>query len=154
MHGMTTRFIELAGEVNTQMPRYVIDRIADALNDARKAIRGSRICILGISYKKDIDDPRESPSFVLMDLLRERGAILSYSDPFFPQLPRMRHHDVPDLANSDLTPEFLASQDCVLIATDHSNVDYELVVRNAQLVIDTRNATRNVTVDRHKIRKA
>ena len=153
-HGMTTRFIELAGEVNTQMPRYVIDRIADALNDAGKAIRGSRICILGISYKKDIDDPRESPSFVLMDLLRERGAILSYSDPFFPRLPRMRHHDVPDLTNSELTPEFLASQDCVLIATDHSNVDYEFVVRNAKLVVDTRNATRNVTVDRHKIHKA
>jgi UDP-N-acetyl-D-glucosamine dehydrogenase len=152
-HGMTTRFIELAGEVNTQMPGYVIERVAAALNDREKPIRGSRICILGISYKKDVDDPRESPSFVLMDLLRERGAMLSYHDPYVPRLPSMRHHDVPDLASSELTPEFLALQDCVLIATDHSNVDYEFVVRHAKLVVDTRNATKNVA-DRSKIRKA
>jgi len=152
--GMQTRFIELAGEVNTHMPQYVIDRLALALNEHGKPIKGSKICVLGVAYKKDVDDPRESPSFVLMDLLRERGAVLSYSDPHVPTLPQMRHHDVPDLSSEELTPEFLASQDCLLISTDHTRFDYESIVRHGQLIVDTRNSTKNVVDGREKIWKA
>ncbi len=136
------------------MPQYVVERLTEALNDQGKPVRGSKVCLLGVAYKKDIDDPRESPSFVLMDLLRARGAVLSYNDPHVPQLPKMRHHDVPDLASQPLTAEFLADQDCVLIATDHSAYDYEFIVRNSRLVFDTRNATRQVRDGREKIRKA
>jgi UDP-N-acetyl-D-glucosamine dehydrogenase len=153
-HGMTTRFIELAGEVNTHMPQYVVGRVSEALNSVSKPVRGSRICILGVAYKKDVDDPRESPSFVLMEALTSMGAVVAYSDPHVPRLPRMRHHKVPDLASQPLTAEFLATQDCVLIATDHSAVDYAFVVRHAPLVVDTRNATRYVTDGREKIWKA
>ncbi|XZE55151.1 nucleotide sugar dehydrogenase [Planctomycetaceae bacterium SH139] len=150
-----TRFIELAGEVNTSMPRYVIGRLAEFLNDLGKPIKGSKICMLGVAYKKDVDDPRESPSFVLMDLLLARGANLTYSDPHVPQLPKMRHHDLPDLHSQTLTPEFLADQDCVLIATDHSDFDYHTIVQHAPLIIDTRNATKHVSgAGRSKIRKA
>ncbi len=152
--GMPTRFIELAGEVNTHMPLYVIERLALALNEQGKPIKGSKICVLGVAYKKDVDDPRESPSFVLMDLLRERGADLSYSDPHVPKLPQMRHHDVPDLSSEELTPEFLAGQDCLLIATDHTKFDYASIVRHGQLIVDTRNATKGVTEGREKIWKA
>ncbi|MGD9856182.1 MAG: nucleotide sugar dehydrogenase [Planctomycetaceae bacterium] len=152
--GLTTRFIELAGEVNQHMPEYVIARLAEFLNDERKPIKGSRICLLGMAYKKDVDDPRESPSFVLLDLLQERGADVSYNDPHVPKLPRMRHHNVPDLKSSELTAAFLAAQDCVLIATDHSSYDYDFIVRHSRLVLDTRNATKGVTEGREKIRKA
>jgi UDP-N-acetyl-D-glucosamine dehydrogenase len=153
-HGMPTRFIELAGEINTGMPQYVIRRLIDALNEVGKPLRGSKVCLLGVAYKKDVDDPRESPSFELMDLLRAGGAALSYNDPHVPKLPAMRHHRVLDLASTELTAEFLASQDCVLIATDHSAYDYDFIVRHAKLVIDTRNATKNVKLGREKIRKA
>jgi UDP-N-acetyl-D-glucosamine dehydrogenase len=153
-HGMPTRFIELAGEINTSMPQYVVRKVIDALNDAGKPLRGSKVCLLGVAYKKNVDDPRESPSFVLMDLLRAGGADLSYSDPHVPRLPRMRHHDVPDLTSTTLTAEFLASQDCVLIATDHTAYDYASIVRHARLVIDTRNATKGVAEGREKIIKA
>jgi UDP-N-acetyl-D-glucosamine dehydrogenase len=153
-HGMTTRFIELAGEINTGMPQYVIRRLIDALNDAGKPLRGSKVCVLGAAYKKDIDDPRESPSFVLMEMLLAGGAVLSYSDPHIPKLPAMRHHHLPAMESMALTPEFLASQDCMLIATDHSAFDYDQIVRHAPLVIDTRNATKNVAEGRPKIRKA
>ncbi len=152
--GMTTRFIELAGEVNSEMPTYVVNRLTEFLGEAGKSLSGSRICLLGMAYKKDVDDPRESPSFVLMDLLRDQGVELTYNDPHIPVLPSMRHHDVPDLSSSELTPEFLASQDCVLIATDHTAYDYDFVVRHARLIVDTRNATGNVTEGREKIRKA
>lgn len=151
---MATRFIELAGEINTSMPQYVVNRVSDALNDAGKPIRGSRIVILGVAYKRDIDDPRESPSFKLMELLGARGAQLTYNDPFIPSLPAMRHFDVPALTSVPLTAEFLASQDCVLIATDHSQYDWPAIVSAAKLVVDTRNATRDVTQDREKIYKA
>ncbi|MEX2285439.1 MAG: nucleotide sugar dehydrogenase [Planctomycetaceae bacterium] len=152
--GMTTRFIELAGEVNSQMPTYVVTRLSEFLNDLGKPIKGSRICILGMAYKKDVDDPRESPSFELLDLLGERGAILTYNDPHIPRLPRMRHHDVPEMSSTELTPEFLAAQDCVLIATDHTAYDYNFIVKHARLIVDTRNATKNVAEGREKIRKA
>jgi len=152
-HGLSTRFIELAGEINAQMPQYVIERVVRELNERGKPLKGSRVCLLGVAYKKDVDDPRESPSFVLMDLLRQRGAVLSYNDPHVPKLPKMRHHDVPELASQELTPEFLAAQDCVLIATDHSAYDYDHVVRHAKLVIDTRNATKCVQDNRDRIVK-
>ncbi len=152
--GLNTRFIELAGEVNSQMPDYVIRRLSEFLNDEGKPIRGSRICMLGMAYKKDVEDPRESPSFVLMELLLARGADLTYNDPHVPHLPKMRHHNVPDMSSVELTPEFLASQDCVLIATDHSAYDYDFIVKHSQLVLDTRNATLKVTSGREKIRKA
>ena len=151
--GLTTRFIELAGEINSQMPEYVVSRLMEFLNEQSQSLRGSRICLLGMAYKKDVDDPRESPSFMLMDLLRERGVELSYNDPHIPSLPDMRHHDVPDLTSTELTAEFLESQDCVLIATDHSAYDYDFIVKHARLVIDTRNATAQVTEGREKIRK-
>jgi UDP-N-acetyl-D-glucosamine dehydrogenase len=153
-HGLNTRFIELAGEINTHMPHYVVDRLTLALNDVRKPVRGSKVCILGMAYKKDVDDPRESPSFELLEILVELGASVSYSDPHIAVLPRMRRWQAPLLTSQELTPEFLASQDCVLIATDHSAFDYELIVQHAPLVIDTRNATRHVTAGREKIRKA
>lgn len=153
-HGMPTRFIELAGEINTHMPEYVINRLMAALNEHGKPVKGSRILLLGVAYKKDVDDPRESPSFELMDLLRSAGAQLSYNDPHVPHLPRMRHHDVPELHSVPLTEDALAAQDCVLIATDHSAYDYEFIVRHSKLVIDTRNATKHVQQGREKIRKA
>ncbi len=151
---MPTKFIELAGEINTSMPMYVIHKLAEALNNNGKAIKGSKICVLGVAYKKDVDDPRESPSFKLMELLQERGADLSYSDPHIPELPAMRHYDVPDLSSQELTPEFLKSLDCALIATDHTAFDYASIVRHSRLIIDTRNATKNVTEGRDKIVKA
>lgn len=153
-YGMTTRFIELAGEINTHMPDYVITRLMEYLNEQGKALRGSKIALLGMAYKKDVDDPRESPSFVLMEMLLARGAILTYNDPHVPSLPKMRHHDVPDMDSSPLTPEYLAAQDCVLIATDHSAYDYDFIVQHAKMVLDTRNATKNVKAGREKIRKA
>lgn len=153
-HGMTTRFIELAGEINTHMPEYVVDRLTLALNERGKAVRGSRICLLGVAYKKDVDDPRESPSFVLMERLLERGAELTYNDPHVPALPAMRHHHLPAMRSQELTAGFLSDQDCVLIATDHSAYDYAFIVRHSALVIDTRNATRGVREGRERICKA
>jgi UDP-N-acetyl-D-glucosamine dehydrogenase len=154
-HGMTTRFIELAGEVNTAMPSYVVGRVADALNDAGKPVKGSRVALLGMAYKKDVDDPRESPGFELMDLLLKKGAEVSYNDPHIPSLPRMRHwpHLEP-MTSVPLTPEYLSGQDCVLIATDHSAYDYDRIVAHSPLVIDTRNATRKLTAHRERIVKA
>ena len=143
-HDMPTRFIELTGEVNASMPDYVVERVALALNDQGKPVKGSKICTLGVAYKRDVDDPRESPSFRLMELLAARGGALSYNDPHIPVLPKMRHHQVPELTSSPLTPEFLASQDCVLIATDHSAYDYDQIVEHSRLVVDTRNATAGV----------
>ncbi|MEL7264069.1 MAG: nucleotide sugar dehydrogenase [Planctomycetota bacterium] len=149
-----TRFIELAGEVNTSMPRYVIERLSEFLNDVQKPIRGSKICLLGVAYKKDVDDPRESPSFVLIEQLLKRGAELTYSDPHVAVLPKMRHHQLPEMRSQDLTPQFLQQQDAVLIATDHSAFDYDEIVRHSHMVVDTRNATKNVAEGREKIRKA
>ena len=154
-HGEQTRFIELAGEVNAHMPQYVVDRLAEFLNDRRKPVNGSNIAILGMAYKKDVDDPRESPSFELMQLLRRRGAVLTYNDPHVPSLPKMRHYpDMPVINSQELTAAYLGGQDCVLIATDHSAYDYDFIVRHSHLVLDTRNATKNVTLGREKIRKA
>ncbi len=154
-HGLVTRFIELAGEINTFMPRYVVNRLQEALNNKGKPLQGSKICVLGVAYKKDVDDPRESPSFELMELLLAGGAIITYNDPHVPVLPKMRHYrHLPAMTSTPLTPEFLAGLDCVLIATDHSAYDYDLIARHAPLIIDTRNATKNITQFREKICKA
>jgi UDP-N-acetyl-D-glucosamine dehydrogenase len=153
-HGVATRFIELAGEVNTAMPMYVVDRVAEALNEYGKAVKGSRVCVLGVAYKKDVDDPRESPAFEVMELLQKRGAHVSYNDPYIPKLPAMRHHAIR-LASEPLTPEYLAVQDCVVIVTDHSCYRFDWIVRHAGLVVDTRNATAGLSpADRRKVWKA
>lgn len=152
--GLTTRFIEVAGEINTHMPHYVVEKIGEALNDIGRPIKGSKICILGMAYKKDVDDPRESPSFELYELLAERGAVLTYSDPHIPVMPKMRAHPMPELKSQELTPAFLASQDLLLIATDHTAFDYAAIVKHGKLVVDTRNATKNVKEGREKIKKA
>jgi UDP-N-acetyl-D-glucosamine dehydrogenase len=154
-HGMNTRFIELAGEVNTGMPAFVVSKVADALNDAGKPVKGSRVALLGMAYKKDIDDPRESPSFELMDRLLKKGARVTYNDPHVPALPKMRHWPhLGAMTSSPLTPEYLAAQDCVLIATDHTSYDYEFIVAHSRLVVDTRNATRDVKDGRERIVRA
>ena len=146
----STRFIELAGEVNASMPYYVVSALADALNTRCKAVNGSRILVLGLAYKKDVDDLRESPSLKLIDLLLQRGAHVDYNDPYIPKLHRTRKYDFP-LVSVPLTNELLATYDCVLIATDHSCYDYAGIVREARLVVDTRNATAGVCTGREKI---
>jgi UDP-N-acetyl-D-mannosaminuronate dehydrogenase/intein/homing endonuclease len=152
-YGVNTRFIELAGEVNTAMPQHVVSRVAEALNEDGKPVKGSRVCVLGVAYKKDVDDPRESPAFAILELLRRRGARVSYNDPHVPTLPRMRHHTIR-LDSEPLTPEFLAEQDCVVIVTDHSAYDIEEIVRHSALVVDTRNATAGIDPGRCRVRKA
>ena len=119
------------------MPEWVVNKIASALNDKAKAVKGSRILVLGIAYKKNVDDVRESPAAAIMELLRDRGAVLSYSDPHVPQFPRMREHRF-ELSSVPLTPQSLAAQDCVVVVTDHDKFDFELIAAHAGLVIDTR----------------
>jgi UDP-N-acetyl-D-glucosamine dehydrogenase len=150
-HGMSTRFIELAGEINTSMPNYVVSKVADALNARRKSVNGSEILLLGMAYKKDVDDPRESPGFELMDLLLKKGALVSYNDPHIPALPQMRHYPHLQMASKELTMDFLRSQDCLIIVTDHSAYDWTWVVEHSPLIVDTRNATRNVRVGRNNV---
>ncbi len=143
-----TRFINLAGEVNAAMPYHVVDSVVAALNDRGKGLKGTKIMLLGLAYKRDIDDLRESPSLTLIELLRKRGAEVVYNDPFIPAVGRGRHYDL----NMESVPlDDLASYDCVLIATDHSDYDVERIVRESQLVIDTRNATQNYPA-KHVIR--
>jgi UDP-N-acetyl-D-glucosamine dehydrogenase len=137
--GLSTRFIELAGEINTAMPEYVISRVSEALNESSKPIRGSQIFVLGLSYKKDVDDLRESPSIALIELLQARGANVTYNDPFFPTVPVMREHQV-DIQSQPVNPKTLQAADLVLIATDHSAFDYEQIGSNARIIVDTRNA--------------
>lgn len=149
-----TRFIELAGEINAGMPQYVVDRLMRALNDRGRPVKGSRIAVLGVAYKRDVDDPRESPAFKLLELLQALGAELSYNDPHIPTLPRMRHYDLPAMKSQTLTAEYLRSQAAVLIATDHTAYDYAFIVENSALVIDTRNATHGITTGRERIVKA
>mgnify|MGYP001472488388 CR=1 FL=1 len=153
-HGMSTRFVELAGEINSAMPQYVMQRLALALNELSKPIRGSKVAILGIAYKPNVDDTRESPSFALMEELLKQGAEISYNDPYVARLPSSRSHNLPTMTSNELTPEYLASQDCVLISTNHSAYDYSSIVEHSSLVVDTRNATRDVTSGRDKIIKA
>jgi UDP-N-acetyl-D-glucosamine dehydrogenase len=153
--GLPARFIELAGEINANMPHYVVERLSEWLRERSRPLAGSKIAVLGMAYKKDIDDPRESPSFELVDLLLAGGATVTYSDPHIPVLPAMRNYPhLPALTSQPLTAEYLAQQDCVLIATDHAAFDYDWIVEHARLVVDTRNATRAVKKGREKIRRA
>ena len=138
-YGTPTRFIELAGEVNVRMPEYVVSKLTLGLNAQRKAVNGAKVLVLGLAYKKDIDDPRESPAFEIIDLLLELGADLSYHDPHIPTAPKMRTWpDLPVLHSVPLTAETLAATDAVVIVTDHSDVDYELIAEHAPLIVDTR----------------
>jgi UDP-N-acetyl-D-glucosamine dehydrogenase len=152
-YNMNTRFIELAGEINSGMPFWVVGKVMDALNEKGKSLKGSKILILGMAYKKDIDDPRESPSFKLMEILIDKGVEVNYNDPFIPELPRMRKYNMTG-ESVDLTKENLAKYDCVLISTDHSAYDFDFIVEHAQLVVDTRNSTVNVKDTDNKIVKA
>lgn len=141
--GQTARFVELAGEVNVEMPRYVIAKLQRALNDASKAIKGSKILVLGLAYKPDIADPRESPAFEILDHLFELGADVCYHDPFIPKSPRMRTWPrLPTMESVTLDAETLASQDAVLLITNHRSIDYEMVLEHASLIIDTRGVYR------------
>ncbi len=143
-YGTPTRFIELAGEVNVHMPEYVVSKLSLGLNAQRKAVNGAKVLILGLAYKKDIDDPRESPAFEIIDQLLELGADLSYHDPHIPTAPAMRTWpDLPPMRSVDLTPDTLRAADAVLIVTDHSAVDYDLVAEHAPLIVDTRGIYRD-----------
>jgi UDP-N-acetyl-D-glucosamine dehydrogenase len=151
-YGLHTRFIELAGEINAAMPQRVVERVAEALNDAGRPLKGSKICVMGVAYKKDVDDPRESPAFPILELLQQRGAEVSYNDPHVPELPRMRHHRIR-LHSQPLTEAFVAAQDCIVIVTDHSAYDYGWLVKHARLIVDTRNATAGCAAEHGRIWK-
>jgi UDP-N-acetyl-D-glucosamine dehydrogenase len=152
--GLTTRFIELAGEINTSMPHHVVDRLADALNEHGKPVKGSKVALLGMAYKKDVDDSREAPGLEILELLLKKGARVSYNDPHIPRLPPSRRHGELELASQALTAEYLRAQDAVLIVTDHTAYDWDFVVEQATLVIDTRNATKGVSRHRERIVRA
>jgi UDP-N-acetyl-D-glucosamine dehydrogenase len=134
-----TKFIELAGEVNTAMPYYVVQRVMDGLNSRKKSLNGAKVLLLGMAYKKDVDDPRESPSFKLMELLQEKGADVQYNDPHIPKIKPGRKYSY-NMESTPLTEEILANMDCVLIATDHSAYDYQFILDHSDMVVDTRNA--------------
>lgn len=140
-YGLHTRFIELSGEVNRAMPEYVVGKVTRALNDRCKALNGSRILVLGIAYKKNVDDMRESPAVEVMELLRSTGAEVAYSDPHVPVFPKMREHHF-DLASVALTPQTVASYDAVVLTTDHAKFDYEMLRTHAQVIIDSRGVYR------------
>lgn len=140
-YDFTTKFIELAGEINTSMPSYVINKVMEALNTKSKSLKGSKILVLGIAYKKDIDDDRESPSLKLIDLLKQKGAVISYNDPLIPKLKKYRKFNF-NLSSKKLTRALLKNMDLVLIATDHSTYDYDWLAENASLIVDTRNAVK------------
>jgi UDP-N-acetyl-D-glucosamine dehydrogenase len=148
-----THFIELAGEINTNMPAYVVGKLGDALNARGKCLKGARILVLGVAYKKDIDDMRESPALEVIQRLREKGAKVLYNDPFIPKIPKVRKHDL-GLKSSPLSARLLKSVDAAMIITDHSAYDYGWIARHAPLIIDTRNATRKVRGRRDRIVKA
>ena len=140
-YGLHTRFIELSGEVNRAMPEYVVGKVTKALNDRFKSLKGSRLLVLGIAYKKNVDDMRESPAVEVMELLRAAGAEVAYSDPHVPVFPKMREHHF-DLASVALTPQAVASYDAVVLTTDHAKFDYEMVRTHAQVIIDSRGVYR------------
>jgi UDP-N-acetyl-D-glucosamine dehydrogenase len=136
-----TRFIELAGEINTAMPHFVIEQLTSGLNEQRKALNGSKVLVLGVAYKRDIDDLRESPSLTIIEMLREKGAVVAYNDPYFPTVGHGRHYDL-NMTNTPLNN--LGQYDAVVIVTDHSDYDYKAIVEQSQLVVDTRNATKGI----------
>ena len=140
-HGFEARFIDLASHVNSLMPHYVVDKISDGLNEYKKALKGSNVLIMGVAYKKDVKDLRESPALEIINILKQKGAIVSYHDPYLPYLKM----DRIDLKSIRLTKDALKRADCVVVATDHSNVDYGQILENSKLIVDTRNVFKGVT---------
>lgn len=145
-YGMHTRFIELAGEINSAMPKWVVGRVMDALNQRQKALKSAKVLVLGIAYKSDVDDMRESPSVHVMEILREKGAEVAYSDPYVPMFPKMREHQF-ELSSVNLNPESLTQFDCVILTTQHKAFDYQMIAEHASLIIDTRGAFRHFEQD-------
>jgi len=152
-YDFSTRFIELAGEINTGMPYYVVQKTVDALNQRGKSIKDAGILILGLAYKKDIDDMRESPSLKLIELFKEKGARVDYNDPYIPAIPKLRHYHF-DLKSVELTEDALQNADVTLLLTDHSCYDYPYIERNARCIVDTRNAFEKYGIKSSKIFKA
>ena len=152
-YDFATRFIELAGEINTNMPNYVVQKLMTALNEKGKCLKGSRILILGVAYKPNVDDDRESPAFVIMELIEEAGATVDYSDPYIPKLKKTRKYNF-EKTSVKLTPESLKKYDAVLIVTNHASVDYKLIEKHAKLIVDTRNALNKSGVRIGKVYKA
>jgi UDP-N-acetyl-D-glucosamine dehydrogenase len=146
-----TKFIELAGEINTYMPYYVVEKVVEALNKREKVISRAKVLVLGLAYKKDIDDTRESPSLKIIELLKQKGAVVDYNDPYIPRTKKMRMYDL-NMDSAPLTKTSLKKYDCVVIATDHSCYDYDLIVKNASLVVDTRNATNGFRANGNVVR--
>jgi UDP-N-acetyl-D-glucosamine dehydrogenase len=140
-YGVNTHFIELAGEVNANMPDWIISKVVDALNERSLHLKGAKVLVLGIAYKKNIGDTRESPSVVLMEKLKKKGAVVVYSDPYVPVFPKMREHHF-DLSSIDITPDNLSGYDCIIIATNHDDFDYKLIREHASLIVDTRGVYR------------
>jgi len=149
-YDFSTRFIQLAGEINVSMPYYVIEKTVEALNKKKKSINGSNILILGIAYKKDIDDDRESPGYAIMKILLEKGGVVHYNDPWIPKLHTTRKYNF-QMESTPITPDLLAKMDAVVIVTDHSDYDFAEIVKHSDLVIDTRNATQGITGATEKI---
>jgi UDP-N-acetyl-D-glucosamine dehydrogenase len=149
-YDFSARFIHLAGEINVAMPYYVVEKTADALNQHRKSLNGSRILVLGIAYKKDIDDDRESPGYAIMDMLMKKGAEVCYNDPWVPTLKPTRKYDFK-LQSEALTPAFLEQQDAAIIVTDHSDYDIAQIVEHSKIIVDTRNATAGITTGKEKV---
>jgi UDP-N-acetyl-D-glucosamine dehydrogenase len=152
-YDFTTRFIQLAGEINVSVPYYVVSKIMDALNERRKSIKGANILILGVAYKKDVDDARESPALAIMDILRKKGASVLYHDPYIPVLPSFRKYHFR-LESSPLTEGLLRRMDAVVVVTDHIPVDYRWVTKHSPLVVDTRNVSKDLKAFGKKIVKA
>ncbi len=152
-HGCVTRFIELAGEINRRMPEYVVEKTAEALNEDQKSVKGSRIIVVGLAYKPNVDDTRETPAAEIIELLAERGAHVSYHDPHVPSFPSMRNYKF-DMNSVSLDASTLSSCDCVVIVTDHEITDWDAIAQHAPLVVDTRNAMRSITSPRARIVKA
>jgi len=140
-YGINTRFIELAGEVNSAMPEYVVSKVMQGLNAHKKSINGSKILVLGIAYKKNVDDMRESPSVEIMEQMQQHGAIVDYSDPYVPEFPKMRRYKF-DLKSVDLTSDTIAAYDCIVIGTNHDDFDYGMIKQHAKLIVDTRGVYR------------
>jgi UDP-N-acetyl-D-glucosamine dehydrogenase len=149
----SAKFIELAGQINTAMPEYVLEKVVRAINDAGKSIKGAKVLVLGLAYKKDVDDLRESPSITMIEMLKRRGAKVDYNDPYIPRTHRQREHNLR-MTSKRIDARSLEAYDCVLIATDHSCYDYDMIVEHSQLVVDSRNACAKVKHGRDKIVKA
>jgi UDP-N-acetyl-D-glucosamine dehydrogenase len=153
--GQATRFIELAGEINTSMPEWVVQKVGDALNDHRKSFNGSRILVIGLAYKANVDDMRESPTFTLLEKLKAKGAGVDYYDPHIPVITQTREHAAwTGVRSIEWTENTVKSYDCVLISTAHKAVNYSQLIEWSQLVVDTRNAVKSDPHLAHKLRKA